>query len=280
MAKPAPLQHFAIASHLLGGESNGLGWSNLGDWRNTNDYVIACQQLAAQVGLAAGLSTTSRLLDLGCGQGASLAFWQSHFSVADITALELQAECVEQMKRYQPAAVQLIAQGRFDQLPLAAELEAAINRQPFDTVVCVDAAYHARSLLSFAQVAKHSLGGGGHVALSTLMLSSRWQQASFWQKQTHQRLLALAEIPMLSVLDQLQIEHTLSSMGFRNIKIEWLDEAVLEGFSHHASRISNTLKPSAKWTKSWLKIAMTARLCRYLHTQQLIHYVVISAQLA
>ena len=272
-------QQFAIASHLLGQPAGSLNWSNLGYWHNTHDYTTACQQLAKQVGLAAQLQADDRVLELACGQGASLAFWPQCFHIRQLYALELQAALVQRIQQQPSAALQLIAQGRFDHLPLPQPIENQLTRQKFDAVLCVDAAYHASSFADFASVVRHCLQPHGRVAFSTLTLDKEWLSASTWQRHIHQQLLKAADVPLASVLTAEQIQQQLAALGFINIRITHMDNAVLAGFAYFVQQRAMQLALKEKLQPEWLKIAITGRLCRYLERQRLMHYSIISAQL-
>lgn len=278
-----PEQQFAIASHLLGQAANSLSWSNLGYWHNadgyTDSYATACQQLAEQVGLAAQLHADDKVLELACGQGASLAYWPQRFNIRQLYALELQSSLVQHIQQQPPAALQFIAQGRFDQLPLPALLENQLRQHAFDAVLCVDAAYHASSFNSFASIARHCLCPGGRLALSTLTLDARWVNASYWQKQLHMQLLKAADVPMASVLTVEQIQQQLAGLGFGSVQVQPMDDEVLTGFAGFISQRAACLSLQEKLQPEWLKIAMTWRLCRYLRQHRLVHYSVVSAQL-
>lgn len=273
-------QQFAIASHLLGQPQHGLGWSNLGYWPNADDYDTACQQLAERIGLAARLKPDDRILELACGQGASLNYWHKRFQVQHLHALELQPILVKRIRQQQPAVLRLIAQGRFDQLPLPELLEQHIQPQGVDVVVCVDAAYHASSVADFANVSRHCLRPGGRLSFSTLTLDEMWLKASRWQQRLHQQLLNAADVPMASVCTQEQIKQQLGSLGFVNIQVQHLDSAVLDGFAQFVQQRATQLSLKARMQPAWLKIAITARLCRFLKQQGLVHYSVVSAQRA
>ena len=274
-----PQQQFAIASHLLGQAADDLNWSNLGYWCNTNDYITACQQLAEQVGLAAQLHADDRVLELACGQGASLTYWPQRFNIRQLYVLELQAALVQRIQQQSPAALQLIAQGRFDNLPLAAALEHELTRKKFDAVLCVDAAYHASSLHDFASTARHCLHRGGRLAFTTLTLDNSWFKANYWQKKVHAQLLNAADVPIASLLTTIQLQQQLAELGFANIRVQHMDDEVLTGFASFVSQRAAHLSLQEKLQPEWLKIAITARLCRYLRQHGLVHYSLVSAQL-
>jgi len=96
-------QHkYAINAKQLGDNAE-LAWSNLGYWDDAmSSYPDACRQLADRLAQAVHLNSNDSLLDLGCGQGASLVHWQQHYHVQHIEAVELQASCVIQIQKHLP----------------------------------------------------------------------------------------------------------------------------------------------------------------------------------
>ncbi|MFW1931658.1 SAM-dependent methyltransferase, partial [Acinetobacter baumannii] len=70
-----PKHKYAIDAKMLGDNAE-CAWSNLGYWDEaTSSYPQACQQLAERLAQAVQLNQHDRVLDLGCGQGASLKYW-------------------------------------------------------------------------------------------------------------------------------------------------------------------------------------------------------------
>ncbi len=267
---------FAIASDLLGEAGEGLAWSNLGAWSPGLDYAQACRQLALVHGQAAELAPGQEVLDLACGSGASLMLWSEAFGVAGVTGLELQADCLARIRRSPPPALQGLYQARFDQLPLPPGLPA----QAFDAVLCVDAAYHASSLSTFAAFAAQALRPGGRLAFSTLVqtpvlggVSPREREVLFW-------LLARAGIPTASFLTPEALSMALQEQGFGELSLSYQDEAVLGGFAAFADRHQPALSWVQRYSPGWLKIAATAWLCRQLYRRGWAHYVVVSARLS
>jgi cyclopropane fatty-acyl-phospholipid synthase-like methyltransferase len=63
-----------------------------------SSYPEACQTLATHLADRLQLKSNDRVLDLGCGQGASLLLWQQHYHVQQLCAVELQAECVQRIQ--------------------------------------------------------------------------------------------------------------------------------------------------------------------------------------
>ncbi|MES2919155.1 MAG: class I SAM-dependent methyltransferase [Pseudomonadota bacterium] len=261
--------NFAIPVELLSGTIAPLAWANLGDWTATHDYPQACRQLALRVGAAAALQPQDRVLDLACGEGASLRLWPEAFGVTKVLGLEYQARCVEQIRRQAPPELEAIVQGRFDQLPAPAALQA----QVFDAVVCVDAAYHASSLAAFAGFAAQRLRPQGRLAFTTLLADAPRTDGF-----SPQRLaLARAGIPAASVLTATELQATLAQQGFADISLQLLDPEVLRGFAEFVGRRSAELAWRRKLGAGWLKVQATAWLCRQVYRSGSLHYGLVSA---
>lgn len=271
---------FAIASPLLG-DPNVLAWSNLGFWRNTlddqntSDYQRACAQLAQQVGLAAGLKTSDVVLDLGCGQGASLAYWAKQFGVQHLSALEIQPACIARIQAAHLPQLDGIYQAPFDQLPLPDHR----LKHAFDAVVCVDAAYHAQ-LADFLAVNMAALKPQGRMAFTTLVKSSRWPQAGWLYQHLTLKLLNMAYVPAQNLQPQHEIIATLQQAGCIDIQLQVLDQEVFSGFAKYIQQLEAPKHLAWAAKTDWLKIKLTAQLCHFLAQHGLIHYMLVSARLA
>lgn len=261
---------FAIPVDLLSDEAATLPWANLGDWTATLNYSQACRQLALRVGHAAALQPNDRVLDLACGEGASLQLWPEAFGVRQVTGLEYQSRCVERIRQHAPAGLETVLQGRFDELPPAPML----RMQPFDAVLCVDAAYHASSLATFSAFAAALLRAQGRLAFTTLLAARPGMR-----EQLSPLRLAMtgAGIPAASVLTEEELRTTLARQGFADISVRMLDAEVLKGFADFVSRRSAELSWHRKASAGWLKIQATAWLCRQVHHRGSLHYGMVRA---
>ncbi|MEG0488196.1 MAG: methyltransferase domain-containing protein, partial [Acinetobacter sp.] len=130
------LQHkYAINAELLG-DNTECAWTNLGYWDDvSSSYPKACQQLAEHLAQAVQLQSQDRVLDLGCGQGASLKYWLEHYQIQDLEAVELQQSCVNKIQQH----IQLNAIHCQSFL----KLQQISFQKQFDVVMCIDAAYHS-----------------------------------------------------------------------------------------------------------------------------------------
>lgn len=282
---------FEIDGALLAEDT--AGWRNLGLWHSEDDkkgrdsrgnpdieinlsaplfvspcsYVQAAEALARRIGEAAHLSVETTLLDLACGHGASLWLWQRMFYVTKLSALEIQTACIDYL-RHQALPGWNVVQGRFDDLPIPDSILPA----SYDAVVSIDAAYHARSLSAFLQVAHTALVEGGRLAFTTLAINPAQGALTLPES----LLLGKAEVPTASLQTPNDIKISMREAGFRNVSIERLDDQVFAGFAQHVRQRSRQLSWKQKLSFGWLKIKSTGVLCEWLAKTQRLHYVLVS----
>ena len=256
---------YAIDAKRLGDDSL-LAWSNLGYWQNQyDDYPQACQSLADQIAASIQLKQSDHVLDLGCGQGASLLHWLRYYQIQQLSAVELQPEYAKRIQN-QLAQVQIHC-GSF------LNLNALQLLNLFDVVLCIDAAYHS-DLNSFLRSASSVLNSKGRIAFHYLMWSDRWQNCSQLQKQQYRYLLKAADVNDLNLQTESQLLLNLLENGLDDIIIQDFSEPVLNGFSNFIKNKSSIKKP---FDFAQLKIEMTAKLCAKLYHDGLVRYIQVSA---
>ena len=256
---------YAIDAKRLGDDAL-LAWSNLGFWQGQHHcYPQACQSLADQIAQSIQLKSTDHALDLGCGQGASLLHWTQHYHIQQLSAVELQPDCVKRIQKQLPQ-VQIHC-GSF------LNLKALQLLNSFDVVLCIDAAYHS-DLNSFLNSASSVLNSKGRIAFHTLMWSENWLKCSALQKQKYHYLLKSADVNWQHLMDRQQLAQTLAQQGFTDIQIQDFSEPVLNGFAEY---IATRKTEKSAFDLAQLKINMTAKLCRKLYQDGLVRYIQISA---
>lgn len=264
-------QHkYAINAKILG-DTAAYAWTNLGYWTvETRSYPQACCQLADQLAHAVDLNSKDKLLDLGCGQGASLFHWKNNYNIQDISAVDVQMKCIELLQENLNSKIKLYCASFLNLKQIFADAD-------FDVVLCIDAAYHSH-LNSFLHSAYAILNSKGRLGFHYLMLSEKWQQLSHFEQRKYRYLLKSADIHIQHLADQKNTEYTLAACGFEHIQIVDFSEQVLHGFSHYIQQG----RPQATQTQFLddLKIQMTARLCEKLFKDGLVRYVQISAHKA
>lgn len=256
---------FRISTTLL--HDGAAAWANLGLWQQADqDYVSAATALANRHWQLAAPAAGTRLLDAGCGYGASLHHWQALDPTVKLTALECQPICLQQLAK----GAWSVIDGRFDSTPLPSGLPVASQ----DTLICLDAAYHASSLRHFALFASQALRPRGVLVFSTLLVSQE-------VKTSTRLLLRAAGVPPGSQVDATELQRALEGAGFRLVELIDLDaegEGVLAGFSTYTQRRSGELTLRQRLSAEWLKIALTGRLCATFSAQRGVRYVLIRAE--
>ncbi|WAU76465.1 SAM-dependent methyltransferase [Acinetobacter sp. TR3] len=256
---------YAIDAKRLGDDSL-LAWSNLGYWQDQHhDYPQACQSLADQIAVSVQLKKDDKVLDIGCGQGASLLHWLKQYQIEQLSAVELQADCVKRIQKQLP------------QVQIYCENFLNLNQQhflnSFDVIVCIDAAYHS-DLNSFLNSTSLVLNSKGRIAFHYLMWSDAWQECSNLKKQQYRYLLKSADVNWQNLMDEQQLTQKLIQKGFTEIEIQDFSKPVLNGFAVY---IENKRKERKDFDLAQLKIDVTAKLCRKLYQDGLVRYIQVNA---
>lgn len=265
-------QHkYAINAKLLG-DSSELAWSNLGYWSETNQtYPRACRALADHLAHSVQLTASDHLLDLGCGQGASLLHWQQHYQVQHIEAVELQSEYVQKIQTTVPQLKAIYCQSFLN-------LKHISFQQAFDVVLCIDAAYHS-ALNSFLNSVAPVVNSKGRLAFHSLMLSPKFLNLNAVEKMLLALLLKAADVNLKDLLDEVAVQQQLARAGFEHIQIEDFSEPVLGGFARYIRQQTTAPQTDEQSTAfDVMKIKLTAKLCQKLWMQGVVRYVQVTAQ--
>lgn len=267
------LQHkYAINAKVLGDPAD-CAWTNLGYWTDQERcYPDACQQLAQQLADTISLNSKDKLLDLGCGQGASLKLWKSQYHVAHIEAMDIQPACVNHIDAQMPFIHRVIC-GSF------LNLKKEEFEFKFDAVLCIDAAYHG-SLNNFLHSVSSVLNSKARIGFHYLVLTERFAHLNSFEKLKLKALLKSADIRLADLRSYSDTEQCIRNFGFEHVQIENLSQAVLHGFSHYIQ--TSTMRDLSEatrgqWRLDLFKIQMTAKLCKSLYQAGLVDYVQISA---
>lgn len=264
LSKLIPHKYAIDASSL--GDDGELAWTNLGFWKNTQNYREACCQLADHLAQAVNLNSKDHLLDLGCGQGASLMHWLQHYQPKSLSAVDLQAKCVNKIQKFIPEINQ-IYMGSF------LNLKQFEFKQSFDVVLCIDAAYHS-SLNSFLNSVTPVLNSNARLGFHYLMRADSCQNMTVLQEQKYRYLLKAADVVWDNAPNEKMLRNTLEQQGFVDIQIEDLSEPVLLGFSQY---IQNQQDQNQSRGLANFKIQMTAKLCQQLYQAGYVRYIQITA---
>ncbi|WP_457969983.1 SAM-dependent methyltransferase [Acinetobacter calcoaceticus] len=264
LSKLIPHKYAIDASSL--GDDGEFAWTNLGFWKKTQNYREACCQLADHLAQAVNLNSKDHLLDLGCGHGASLLHWLQHYQPKSLSAVDLQAQCVNKIQKLIPEINQIYS-GSF------LNLKQFEFKQSFDVVLCIDAAYHS-NLNSFLNSVTPVLNSNARLGFHYLMKADSCQNMTVLQEQKYRYLLKAADVVWDNVSNEKTLRNALEQQGFTDIQIEDLSEPVLLGFSQY---IQNQQGQNQSRGLANFKIQMTAKLCQQLYQAGYVRYIQITA---
>lgn len=259
-----PQHKYAINASMLG-DDTALPWTNLGLWHTPHvTYPEACQNLAISLAEALALKSDDAVLDLGCGWGASLNLWQEQYAVRQISAVELQTECLSYLKTQDCLNTVNFYQGSF------LNLKALSLNLKHDVILCIDALYH-HSLPQFLNSISASAHEETRLGFHYLTITAQWEKLSFVQRKKYQYLLALADIQINALYSQTQLCQVLENAGWHHTDIKILTEPVFGGFSSYIQHREH--ENHAIYGIDGLKIKLTAKLCHQLFKAGIVDYV-------
>lgn len=267
----APRHKYAINAALLGDYRN-CAWSNLGLWQTDQlNYPQACELLAITLAQSIDLNSKDKLIDLGCGQGASLILWKEKFQIEYLEGIELQEYYVNHTRKFLPH-VNRISQGTF------LNLESRSFEFKFDAAICIDAAYHS-NLNLFLRSVDGILNSKGRLAFHYLALNSKFYTLSPLAQLKVKLLLKAADVQLNHLHSFDEMQSILVQTGFRDIHIQDLSHEVFAGFATYIQSdiFKNNIQAHSYHVLDLAKIKMTAKLCAKLYQEGIVRYVQVSA---
>lgn len=262
--KKYPQHKYAINAVMLG-DTRNLAWSNLGLWQTAQCYSDAGQALAEHLAQLIHLNSKDRLLDLACGQGASIELWNKKYNIQNISAVELQPECVNHLQNHAPFLNSILCDSFLN-------LTSSTFPQKFDAVLCIDAAYHV-VLNTFLSAIQNVLAVHGRLGFHTLMLHDHFFDLTLVQQKKYMFLLKAADVNLRHLMCKNKLQCTIMKHGFSQVFIQDLSENVLQGFANYIDKGQLNLTGL-----DGFKIKITAKLCAKLFRDGWIRYVAIAVQ--
>jgi SAM-dependent methyltransferase len=261
----ALMGRFALDRTLLNRGFPTSSWGNLGLWTSARDYPAACEALATRLAERAQLQPGCSVLDVGFGHGDQLLLWKQRFRVGRITGLELDEAGLTEARRKLAA---------FDDVALRlAGGDPEQREECYDRVLALDCAYHFAPRSAFFARSLKVLNPGGVLGVTDLLLCGEGDHGA---GPLRSRLALACGIPPENLLTRDAYAGALIDLGYSDVRIDLLDDAVLGGFARFALRHLR-MHGALAWSTGWLKILVSAAAGTWLRRANQIHYVLVTA---
>jgi SAM-dependent methyltransferase len=231
-------------------------WGNLGLWIHASGYAAAAAALADAVADAAQLHAAApgaRVACLACGAGDELLRLLGRSARLQLVGVERDDGAAAQA-RQRLADSGFAPRARVHGGPALDWLTSADERQPFDAMLCVDAAYHLRPRERLFAGVHARLRPGGRFAFTDLTTTG-----SGPLPRTLRAAAALCGVDAAGLADTAQCCRQLEAAGFVEVQARALDAEVLDGFARFVRRQTRTLGRDALHP-AWARVAITAAL--------------------
>lgn len=225
-------------------------WMNMGNWSETDEFSLACHDLAELLYREAGLESDAAILDVGHGSGDSLLLLAISYQPSllhGVTSIRSHAERARQRLKesshLKTSQSQIVCDNVIDFLQ-------DTDGPKYDFIFALDCAYHFRTRKTFLQLCNGRLNPGGKVALVDLVASHppakksasyytpspslpppTLPQASLTSRLKHRFVTFISGVPIVNMIPVEQYHSNLREAGFDHIKIQDTSHLVFPGFA-------------------------------------------------
>lgn len=218
-------------------------YANLGYWdAGQTDMAAACDALTDLTARAAGMKEGDRVLEVGCGYGASAVTYAKRYRPARVVGIDITDVRIEDARRY-------VAQEGFSatiELGLGDATALRFEDGSFDCVIAIECAFHFETRLDFFHEAARVLVPGGGLGMTDLVPRDGLDPEEFLERVhfpigTDQRLDVTE-----NVYDAPTYARRLAEAGFEEVRVESITRNTLVPFADHLERVGRRSEEERK----------------------------------
>jgi ubiquinone/menaquinone biosynthesis C-methylase UbiE len=201
------------------------GYLNFGLWENGNtDYVTAAENLVHRMGTLAGISQTSKVLDVGTGMGTQDIYCLQNFSPLFIEGLDITWKHIEHARRRAREA------GVEDRLRFhhGTATEIPFPDNSFTHVLSIEAPEHFDTREKFLREALRVLQPGGVIALADFV--PKRMPRNLLERFVGESARRLWKVPRENIYLTDVYEEKLRTLGYEGVEIQEIGAAVIPGY--------------------------------------------------
>ncbi|KAJ3020122.1 hypothetical protein HKX48_001315 [Thoreauomyces humboldtii] len=272
-------------------------WLNMGFWKDTDDFVEACEALSRLTIENLRLSANSKVIDYGSGCGdQSLHLLRLHPSI-DYTSV------TSEPKQARLAASR-ISSSSPSPSPASSSLEHAIGAPgsvlhifsgdagaspktwipitpsssvpspgTYDAAMSLDSCYHYDTRDAWLVNVHRMLKPGGRLGCTDLVLGEGYGSSSLLTRVKLRVVLRITGSPWCNFVGREEYVARLRSRGFGEVEVEDVSGDVFPGLGRYVRRRKAEMGAAGGWNKFEVAAGMFA----WLHREDLVRFVVVGA---
>jgi len=214
-------------------------YANYGYWtRNGMGIEEACDALTDAVAQAAEIGPGDRVLEVGCGYGASAVFYMRRYTPASVLGIDVTDVRVDAARAYaeEEGLADRIRFERGDATRLG------VRSGTFTVVVAIECAFHFQTREDFFREAARVLAPGGRLGMTDI-IPRRGADLGRYRATVHFPIGSDGSLDVAeNIYDADGYTSRLEAAGFEQVRIEPITDFTLPPFAAHLERAAQRVE--------------------------------------